>query len=868
MDKPRTLNQQELHQRIAELEATQARLQSECDSLRRFYLQVPLAYQSLDGDGYLLEVNQPWLDALGYTRQEVIGKHFTELLPPEQVDHFAINFPKFKADGEIVGIEFALVKKDGTRIQVAYNGKIGKTASGQFDRTHCFFQDITQRKRQEAALAKRLVALTCPLAAAGNISFEDLFDPALIQRIQDEFSNATGVASIITRPDGTPLTRPSNFTRLCSTIIRDTELGCANCFKSDAVLGRHHPSGPIVQPCLSGGLWDAGASITVDGHHVANWLIGQVRNEAQDENALRRYAQMIGANEAAFIEAFHEVPSMSRERFESIAQALFTLANQLSTAAYHNLQQARVISERQQAEAALRISEERFRLAMEATRDGLWDWDVVSGAVYYSPSYWAMLGYDGETQPQDAGAWIEMLHPEDREAVLAANTACIENHSDAFLIEYRLSTKDGSWKWIQGRGQAVTRDDNGRALRIVGTHIDISERKQHEEEQEKLKAQLLQSQKMESVARLAGGVAHDFNNMLMVIMGHADLALMNLSQDDPSRHRFRSIREVVTRSVDLTRQLLAFARKQPITPITLDLNLTIENMLSMLRRLIGEDITLTWLPGADLWPITADPSQIDQVLANLCINGRDAISGVGKIIVETSNCAVSEADGALHPGLVAGDYVRLSVADNGCGITKDTLAHVFEPFFTTKDVGKGTGLGLATVYGIVKQNRGFVNAYSEPGQGTVFTVYFPRQEAGEIVIQQEQQAPLTITGGSETILVVEDETDILEMTTIMLRKLGYTVLAAEDPLAALEKCAQYDGRIDLLLSDVIMPKMNGRDLAVRLLQLHPGSKCLYMSGYTADIIAHQGVLDEGIHFLQKPFSRATLAAKVREALAG
>lgn len=865
MDHPRIVNPDHLHARIAELEATQARLQSECESLRRFYLQVPLAYQSLDIDGRLLEVNHAWLATLGYTREEVIGKHFTALLPPELVDHFAVNFPAFKAAGEIAGVEFTLIKKDGTRIQVAYNGKIGTTASGRFDRTHCFFQDITQHKRKEEALAQRLVALTSPLAGGGTISFEDLFDPALIQRIQDEFSCATGVAAIITRPDGTPLTRPSNFTRLCSTIIRATELGCTNCFKSDAVLGRHHPQGPIVQPCLSGGLWDAGASITVGGHHVANWLIGQVRNEAQDEHALRRYAREIGADEAAFIEAFHEVPSMGRERFASIAQALFTLVNQLSSSAYHNLQQARVISERRQAEAALRTSEERFRLAMEATRDGLWDWDVVSGAVYYSPSYWAMLGYDAETQPQDAASWMEMIHPEDRELVLTANTDCIENRANSFLIEYRLRTKDGIWKWIQGRGKAVARGTSGQALRMVGTHIDISERKQHEAEQEKLKAQLLQSQKMESVARLAGGIAHDFNNMLMVLMGHADLALLTLSQEDPSRDRFQAIREVVTRSADLTRQLLAFARKQPIAPIALDLNLTIENMLSMLLRLIGEDISLTWLPGTDLWPIKADPSQIDQILVNLCINGRDAINGVGKIIVETSNCTFGEEDGPVHPGLKPGDYVRISVADNGCGMAKDTLAHVFEPFFTTKDVGKGTGLGLAMVYGIVKQNQGVVNVYSEPGQGTVFTMYLPR-EAGTATVRQNP-LPLTLSGGNETILVVEDEADILEMATTMLHNLGYTVLAASDPLEALEQCAQYDGHIDLLLSDVIMPRMHGRDLAARLRQLHPGSKCLYMSGYTADIIAHQGVLDQGIHFLQKPFSHATLAAKVRETLA-
>lgn len=854
-----------LQARIAELEASQARLQDECESLRRFSLQVPLAYQSLDIDGYLLDVNQPWLDALGYSREEVIGKHFSELLPPELADHFAVNFPQFKANGEIVGVEFALIKKDGSHLQVVFNGKIGRNAAGHFDRTHCFFQDITQRKRQEATLAKRLLALTRPQSTTDAISFEDLFDPALIQRIQDEFSDATGVASIITRPDGTPITQPSNFTRLCSTIIRATKLGCANCFKSDAVLGRHHPDGPIVQPCLSGGLWDAGANITVGGHHVANWLIGQVRNEAQNEQALRRYAQDIGADEEAVIEAFHEVPSMSLGRFEAIAKALFTLANQLSTSAFHNLQQARVISERQQAEAALRISEERFRLAMEATRDGLWDWDVASGAVYYSPSYWAMLGYDADTQPQEAASWVEMIHPEDREAVLTANTDCIENRTESFLIEYRMRTRDGGWQWIQGRGKAISRDRNGQALRMVGTHVDISERKLSEEEQEKLKAQLLQSQKMESVARLAGGIAHDFNNMLMVIMGHADLALMTLPQEDVSRNRFRAIREVVARSVDLTRQLLAFARKQPILPIVLDLNLTIENMLSMLRRMIGENISLTWLPGMDLWPIKADPSQIDQILANLCINGRDAIGGVGKIIVETSNCTFNAEDCVSRPDLLPGDYVRISVADNGCGMDKETMAHVFEPFFTTKEMGKGTGLGLATVYGVVKQNRGVVNVYSEPGQGTVFTLYLPR-EADCTVIADDDVLPEVI-GGNETILVVEDEADILEMTTNMLHTLGYTVLAAADPLEALEQCAAFGGRIDLLLSDVIMPKMNGRELAVQFLHRYPQSKCLYMSGYTADIIAHQGVLDEGIHFLQKPFSHATLAAKVRETLA-
>lgn len=972
-----------LEQRIAELEATAARLRVECACLHQFYNHGPLAYQSLDSQSRLTEVNQRWLDTLGYSREEVIGKNFAEFLHPDFSQHCIANFQQCEAAGEIFGVEFTMVRKDGTLIEVAFNGKIGKTADGQFHRTHCILQDITQRKRDEAALReseerfralhnasfggiaihdhglildcnlglseltgytveeligmdglrlitpqcrdqvrqniqqgtefpyetvglrkdgsqyplsmrgsnipykgrmvrvtefrditeykrleealeKRLIVLTCPPTRTNGVTFEDLFDPAQIQRIQDEFAAATGVASIITHPDGTPITKPSNFTRLCSSIIRATELGCANCFQSDAALGRYHPEGPIVQPCLSGGLWDAGASITVGGHHVANWLIGQVRNEVQDEATMRRYAHTIGADETDFMQAFHEVPSMSLAQFEHVAQALFTLANQLSASAYQNVQQARAMTERKKAEAALRVSEERFRLAMEATRDGLWDWDIASDTVYYSPNYWAMLGYDPDFLPPSSASWLEMIHPDDREMVLAANTDCIENRCETFQLEYRMQTQDGAWKWIQGRGKVVVRREDGRAMRMIGTHVDITERKHTEAEQEALKAQLLQAQKMESVARLAGGIAHDFNNILMVIQGHADLALMKMQPGNPSYHRFHAIREIVARSADLTRQLLAFARQQPIAPLVLNLNTTIENMLTMLRRLIGEDITLTWLPGAGLWAVKADPSQVDQVLVNLCVNARDAITGVGTIIVETQNCSVDATHCATHEGFIPGDFVRISVADNGCGMDQATVSNIFEPFFTTKGIGKGTGLGLATVYGIVKQNNGFVDVSSEPGQGTVFTVYLPKT-SGDTATRGRTQAD-SVMRGTETILVVEDEPAILEMATNMLQLLGYTVLSAKIPSEALKKSALYTGKIDLLVTDVIMPEMNGRDLAAQLLGNQPWVKCLYMSGYTADIIADQGVLEEGIHFLQKPFSHTTLAAKVREVL--
>jgi len=386
-------------------------------------------------------------------------------------------------------------------------------------------------------------------------------------------------------------------------------------------------------------------------------------------------------------------------------------------------------------------------------------------------------------------------------------------------------------------------------------------------EREQMEAQLLQAQKMEAVGRLAGGVAHDFNNMLNVILGYADLALMKLQPADPIHAHLREILNAGQRSADLTRQLLAFARKQTIAPRVLNLNDTVAGMLKMLMRLIGEDMDLLWKPSANLWPVKMDPAQIDQILANLVVNARDAIKGVGRITIETGRAEFDEAYCAVHAGFAPGRYVLLAVSDDGCGMDKDTLASLFEPFFTTKEVGKGTGLGLATVYGIVKQNGGFINVYSEPGKGTTFRIYLPRDES-EQAVAGKAPASAKAFGGTETVLLVEDESALLTLATILLEELGYTVLAAATPNQGLRVAEQYAGKIHLLMTDVVMPEMNGRDLRKLLDVARPGIKCLFMSGYTANAIAHHGVLDEGVHFLQKPFSLQSLAVKLREALSG
>ena len=414
------------------------------------------------------------------------------------------------------------------------------------------------------------------------------------------------------------------------------------------------------------------------------------------------------------------------------------------------------------------------------------------------------------------------------------------------------------------RLEARTIPYRGKKVRSVEFR-DITEYKQYEAEHELLQKQLIQAQKMESIGRLAGGVAHDFNNMLGIILGYTELILEQIDDQQPYYFALNEIQQAARRSTELTRQLLAFARKQTVAPKVVNLNSIIQNTLTLLRRLIGEDIELEWLPAPDLGVTRIDPSQIDQILTNLCVNARDAIGNTGKVIIETHNRSFDEDYCAVHHDAAPGDYIMLAVSDTGCGMSPEIMSNLFEPFFTTKEMGKGTGLGLAMIYGVVKQNRGFLNVYSEPGKGSTFRVYLPRyNDEQQQLVRQPSDNP--VTQGLETILLVEDEPMILTMTTAMLERLGYMVLPAGTPSKAIQLVREYSDTIHLLITDVIMPEMNGRELVKQVVQFQPDLKCLFMSGYTANVIAQHGVLEEGVNFIQKPFSHRELAAKVREVL--
>ena len=519
------------------------------------------------------------------------------------------------------------------------------------------------------------------------------------------------------------------------------------------------------------------------------------------------------------------------------------------------------ITERKRTDVALRESEERLRVILDSTDDGILAVDASGKTIFSNRRFaelWRIPQSLADTGDDDAmlGFVLEQLVDPDgflRKVKRLYGTAEISNDTILF--------KDGR---LFERYTMPMMDD-GSVIGRLWSFRDATDRKKAEEEKEKLRAQLQQAMKMEAVGRLAGGVAHDFNNLLTAIMGNISLALMKLSPSDPAGGLLSEANKAAESAATLTQQLLAFSRKQIIQPKVLDLNLLIADMNKLLFRLIGENIDLKTVPGEDLGTVKVDAGQFEQIVVNLAVNARDAMPEGGMLLIETANVDLDEEYCARHPYVRPGRFVMLAVSDTGHGMSEEVKRRIFEPFFTTKSKGIGTGLGLATIYGVVKQSNGSIEVYSEVGKGTTFKIYLPRVEGGDAGTP-ESSLPIELPEGSETVLLVEDEKIVRDLGVRILERSGYRVMQAGNGDEAIALAMEYGERIDLLMTDVVMPGMHGHELANRLTRIHPETRVLFTSGYTDDAIVHHGVLDEGVSFIGKPYSPSALARKVREVL--
>lgn len=712
---------------------------------------------------------------------------------------------------------------------------------------------------REGDLQKCITVRDQPLENTADIQFADLFEIETIQRLQDQFSSATGVASIITKVDGTPITKPSNFTRLCSKIIRKTKIGCRNCFKSDAVMGIHCSSGPIVQRCMSAGLWDAGASITVGGRHIANWLIGQVRNTAQDEELMLGYADEIGVDRETYRQAFAEVPLMSSKQFERTAQMLFSFAHELSNRAFQNIQQVGLINERKEA----LLDAEAFNISV---RDSLAEHLAViddHGVILMVNQAWrrfaekhcapgTVIDPVGTNYLHVCEQSFDSAPDEVAAAAREGILAVLNGTRTEFTMDYPCHSQDEQ-HWFQMNVTPLRGSQKGAVI----AHLEITERKQAEKE-------LLRLERIDSLGRLAAGVAHDLNNVLTPIILSAEM--LPSTEDSATREcLISSITECAQRGADVVNQVLAFARGSRGESTRVPLNTLVKDVEKIIRETFPRNIAITSSLPHDFWPVKVDVTQIHQVVLNLCINARDAMPEGGSLLIRGENVGIDENFAAMVSGAKVGNYAMLSITDSGTGVSDKNIGKIFDPFFTTKEVGKGTGLGLSIVVGGVRSFGGFVTVDSKEGQGSTFKVFLPRsisveEEPGQVASCEMPQ------GEGETILVVDDELLIAKTTAMVLEKNGYKTLIAADGIEALAIYGEHAHEIKIVLTDVVMPGMGGVQLARALQAINPGVQIIASTGQASE--KRQSQLREvGVHVvLRKPYDAIKLLTALREAI--
>ncbi len=709
----------------------------------------------------------------------------------------------------VEGFEYQLVRGDGARVWINENAHAVRDESGKLLYYEGTVEDITLRKRAEA---ERQATLEITHAVNATENLDDLL--RLIHSALKKVIHAENCFVALFEPS-TGMFHFPFFADLFDTAPPPQKVG-RSCTAYVFRTGR-----PASIPQSEFERLVASGEVELVGTSSPSWLGVPLRSASATIGVL-------------VVQHYTDSNAYSQRDLEFLA----SVGGQIALAI-----------ERKRSETALRDSEARLRVLVEQLPAILW---TVDSSLRFTSALGAGLTRVG-VKPEDVvGKTMEDFFETSDLGFLpiAEHRRAVSGEPGTFHMEWR----GGSYACHV----EAMRAPDGRAYGAICMALDVSDRK-------KLEAQLRQAQKMEAVGRLAGGIAHDFNNLLMVIQGYAELLIDRSKPGDAFRRNAEQIQEASQRAASLTRQLLAFSRKQMLAPSVLNIQSVVADMEKILRRLIGEDIELVSVNAPDLWRIKADRSQIEQVILNLAVNARDAMPRGGKLTIETENVEFDNSQARLPVILTPGRYVMLAVTDNGCGMDTETQAHIFEPFFTTKEKGKGTGLGLATVYGIVKQSGGYIWVYSEPGQGTTFKVYLPRVEEG--LTPQEVRAELrNVPRGTETILLVEDEQGVRDLAREYLEISGYKVLVAENGAAAVKVASDHGGAIDLVMTDVVMPGLSGSELTKRIEAIRPGIRILYMSGYTDQAIMHHGILGPDIVLLQKPFTLSALAHKLRDAL--
>jgi two-component system cell cycle sensor histidine kinase/response regulator CckA len=803
----------QLRRRIADLEASSAVLDSVLDCII-----------TMDADGKVIEFNAASERTFGYTKAEAIGHMLADLIVPSPLrDAHAAGLARYLAMGQgaLLGklVEMTAMRSDGSEIPV----ELAITAI-RSDRAPIFtgvLRDITERSRAETAIRQR--AQLSVLAAAVGLALTSTDSLAgALQQCAEALVTHMGAA----------------FARIWTLNQREGVL------ELQASAGLYtHLNGPHGRVPL--GQFKIGRIARDRKPHLTNSVIGDP--EVNDQDWARREGMVAFAGHPLIVDGrvVGVMALFARHALsDAVISAMASVADHLALGI-----------ERHRSADALRTAEERMRFALEAAGVGIWDMDYTTGLHQWSEILESQYGLQPRTFGGTFEAFVERIHPDDRESVIETIGKAVTTGAD-FSTEHRSIWPDGTVRWLSGAGRVLL-GEHGEPVRAVGITQDVTERHILEE-------QYQQAQKMEAIGRLAAGVAHDFNNLLTVILGYSGLLLADL---DPHEQRHADVAEIQkagARAAGLTRQLLMFSRKQVVVPTRLDLNVVMIDMRTMLGRLIREDVKVMLGLAPELAAVTADRGQVEQIIMNLAVNAQDAMPRGGILTLETANIELDKHYAKSHLGVEPGQYVVLTVTDTGTGITPQVRARLFEPFFTTKEVGKGTGLGLATVHAIVTRSGGSVDVDSEVGNGTSFKVYFPRADAADVVAE----VPSVVAWphvGTETVLVVEDADGLRELTRRLLQRLGYTVLVAENADEAFQLFEQ-NPSINVVLTDVVMPGGSGPDLASKLVERRPGLKVIYMSGYTDEAIVQHGVLKPGIAFLHKPFTSEAVGRKIRDVL--